>query len=90
MSMNYTKLNNSLKDLTDIKLRKISSFKPEDYDNEKNDGQTSERIDIYDLEQDDLFLKVVITSDSYGDEKGITSIQFVKPIIKSITDYQSV
>ncbi len=88
--MDYTKLNKDLKNLQDIKLKKVSSFVPDDYEEEKHDGEESERIDIYDLGQEGLFLKVITTSDSYGTELGVSSIQFVKPVTRPVTQYEPV
>ena len=88
--MDYTKLNKDLKNLQDIKLKKVSSFVPDDYNEEKDDDKESERIDIYDLGQEGLFLKVITTSDSYGTELGVSSIQFVKPVTRPVTQYEPV
>lgn len=88
--MDYTKLNKDLKNLQDIKLKKVSSFVPDDYNEEKDDDKESERIDVYDLGQEGLFLKVITTSDSYGTELGVSSIQFVKPVTRPVTQYEPV
>ncbi len=88
--MNYKLINEALKDLRNIKLSKVSTFESEDFYEEKGQSEEGERIDIYDLKMDNLYLKVVTSSDSYGNENGVTSIQFVKPITKQVTDYEPI
>lgn len=45
---------------------------------------------VYDLGQENLFLKIVAKTDSYGYNEHLTSIQFVKPVIKQITDFEQI
>ena len=44
---------------------------------------------IYDV-GDGLFLKETIKVDSYGNEPELTELQFVQPVTKTITDYQTI
>ncbi len=39
---------------------------------------------------DDVFVKIRIKTDSYGENESIVGIQFVKPVVKSVTDYEKV
>lgn len=54
-------------------------------------GEYNEIIKLYKISSiKDVLLKVVYTTDSYGDARRITSIQFVKPIKKEITTYEKI
>ena len=88
--MNYKKLNEIFKNINNITLTNVSSSQSENFYREKDQGEEGEQIDIYDLGFDSMFLKVITTSDSYGGELGVTSIQFVKPIVKQVTDFEPV
>ena len=45
---------------------------------------------VYDLKQDSLFLKIVIHTDSYGNNEYLNRIEFVKPVIREVTDFQTI
>ena len=45
---------------------------------------------VYDINKDGIFVKVVTECDSYENNESITSIQFVKPMVKTVTDYESI
>ncbi len=44
---------------------------------------------IYDV-GDGLFLKETIRVDSYGNEPELTELQFVQPVTRTITDYETI
>jgi hypothetical protein len=44
---------------------------------------------IYDV-GDGLFLKETIRVDSYGNEPELTELQFVQPVTKTVTDYETI
>ncbi len=88
--MNYKKLNEVFKNLRNIKLKKVSTTQSDNFYEEKNQGEEGERIDVYELGFDDLFIKITTVSDSYGNNESIDSIQFVKPIVKQVTDFEPV
>ena len=88
--MDYKKLNEVFKNLRNIKLEKVSTNQSDNFYQEKHQGEEGERIDIYELGFDDLFLKVVTVSDSYGNNELIDSIQFVKPILKQVKDFEPI
>lgn len=69
---------------------KVLDEKPSTYHEEKYQGTEDTRIEIWDLHQDNLLVKLDYTTDSYGDNERLTNIQFVKPITKSVTDYESI
>ena len=88
--MNYKQLNEVFKSLRNIKLKKVSTNQSDNFYSEKNQGDEGVRIDVYELGFDVLYLKVTTISDSYGDNESIDSIQFVKPIVKQVTDFEPV
>ena len=45
---------------------------------------------VFDLNRDSLFLKIVLHTDSYGDNEFLHKIEFVKPVIKEVTDFQTI
>jgi len=90
--MKLEKINNILSNISNIGsskgLTKISSDIPSDYYEEKYLDGSSNKVEIYDIGEESIFLKVVTQSDSYGDNEHIISIQFVKPIEKEIEIYE--
>lgn len=53
-----------------------------------NDGEyRPSTTNIYDV-GNGLFLKETIRVDSYGNEPELTELQFVQPVVKTVTDYQ--
>lgn len=87
--MDINQINNVLSDLSEYHLErtytKVATDEPNDYYSE---GEDSTKTDIYKLNIEDWHLKVSTTRDSYGDNPTVTSIKFVKPVIKQITDFE--
>lgn len=55
-----------------------------------NDGEyRPSTTNIYDV-GDGLFLKETIKVDSYGENEEITELQFVQPVTKTVTDYETI
>lgn len=89
--MNYQKINEILGILDDKKPRYmtlLSSNQSSDYYKEKNQGEEGLKVDIYDIDEQDIFLKVCYSSDSYGCGEKITAISFVTKQTKEITIYE--
>jgi uncharacterized protein (UPF0264 family) len=56
----------------------------------ENDGEyRPSTTNIYDV-GDGLFLKETIKVDSYGNEPELTELQFVQPVSRTITDYETI
>ena len=56
----------------------------------ENDGEyRPSTTNIYDV-GDGLFLKETIRVDSYGNEPELTELQFVQPVTRTITDYETI
>ena len=61
------------------------------YDGEGMQGDSSEIHEIYDMGlKDGLFVKLVINTDSYGDNEYVDNVQFVQGKEKTITVYEYV
>lgn len=90
--MDYKKLNEMLKDLN--KLRNSSKMveKPvvKDLNGREEQGESSEIYEIYPTDEKDIFIRLTINSDSYGDNEFVNGIEFVSPIQRQVTNYESV
>ena len=58
-------------------------------DNSNGYEDSSTEVKVCKLSEE-LFIKFKITSDSYGDNEQITSIQFVKPKVVTVTHFEPV
>lgn len=92
--MNLDKINQLLSDIDNMSsnksVKRISIDKPEGYGEEQYDGNELQKIEIFDIDEDNVFLKVVTSIDSYGERERITSIQFVKPVKKEVIVYDTI
>lgn len=90
--MDYKKINEVLSslDLYDLerKYTVVASVEA-NYGEETDQGENGKKEVILDLGFDGLFLKVCEETDSYGDDATITSIQFVKPKLVEVTNYEA-
>lgn len=83
MQIEIKKLNEILSKIQNFEgtYRKVAS--------ESNGEYQPSTTTIYDV-GDGLFLKEVIWVDSYGENSEITELQFVQPISKNITEYETI
>ena len=93
--MNYKLINEALKDISALrwkhpKFKKVSDSKVDNLRGGESQGEYDELIEVYSLGEDDLHLKLVLRTDSYGYNEYVHSIQIVKPIVKQVTDFESV
>jgi hypothetical protein len=93
--MNYKLINEALNDIPTLrwkhpKFKKVSDSKVDNLRGEERQGEYDEIVEIYSLGEDDLHLKLVLRTDSYGDNESIHSVQIVKPITKQITDFEPI
>jgi len=79
--MDYKKINEALRDISAIRNKKA-------VETVKTDEDTTD--EVYPSEIEDVFIKLTVTTDSYGDNEKITSIQFVSPVTKNITNYEPI
>ena len=80
--MNYKKINEKLKDFNLIRNgQKIESKSP--------DGEEYENgYEIYKLD-DDIYVRLEIYEDSYGDNEAVVGIQFIKPKVVTVTEFET-
>lgn len=92
MNLTIKQVNDILSNLDKYNLRAKYSLvleqEPEDYYEEKYQGEESKKTEIYKLGIDDLHLKLERQTDSYGDNESLVSIKFVRPIVKQVTDFE--
>jgi hypothetical protein len=80
--MDYTKLNAKLAKLNSLRRGSpLAKTEPSEDD--------STWIEVYPFDED-VCIKLTLKVDSYGENEFITGIQFVKPVVKSVTDYVNV
>ena len=83
-------MNIEIKKVNEV-LSKIGNFssKYKSVAKESDGEYRPSTTNIYDV-GDGLFLKETIKVDSYGNEPELTELQFVQPVTKTITDYQTI
>ena len=85
--MNLTQINEILKDF--YTLRRMKAIEVEVV-NAGEDGAEGLSYEVYKLPNSDIYVKLRITTDSYGDEKQVAGIEFVEPIQKTVTQFKSI
>ena len=93
--MNYKLINEALENIPNLrynhkKFKKVSDSKIDNLRGEQRQGEYDELIEIYSLGEDDLHIKLTLRTDSYGYNEFVHSIQIVKPIQKTITDFEPI
>jgi len=87
--MDYKQLNKLFKNFKNLErtYKKVASSQDKNYYEEKDQGETGEKVEVFDIQIDGMYLQVTTKSDSYGDNETVSSMQFVQPITKEVTDY---
>ena len=85
--MSYQLINEALKDIPDLRY---SHNKFNRVTKEIREDEYNETTEVYSLGEDDLHIKIVLRSDSYGDNESVHSVQIVKPVVKQVTDFETV
>lgn len=92
--MDYKLINEALLDISALrygkKFSRVLDSKIDNLRGGESQGDYDELIEVYSLGKDDLHIKLVLRTDSYGDNEFVHSIQIVKPIVKQITDFEPV
>lgn len=95
MNLELSILNTILADLDDFryknksKLKQTNVVKEIDGDGEQNESGLS--FEVYPFPGiENLYVKLRITTDSYGDNEAVTGIEFVKPTEKVVTVYEKI
>ncbi len=91
-NLSIEQINDILSDLSESCLKRkyslVASEQPDNYYEEKYQGETITKYEIYRLGIDDLHLRIERQTDSYGDSETIYSLKIVKPIVKTVTDFE--
>lgn len=85
--MDYKLINEILKDLSRIQYSNEFSVVT---DSSNIEGDYEEFIRVYRYKDTDIFIKITTSTDSYGYNEGIRSVQFVKPVVKQVTDFETI
>jgi hypothetical protein len=90
--MDFKQLNELLKDLHELRNSKnlISQDVIHKIDGEGDMGEEGVSFEVYKIPVDNLYIRLKITTDSYGDNEQISGIEFVQPIEKTIQTFQAV
>lgn len=93
--MELKQINEVLQDLSQHtlqnKFKLVESNEPRNYWWEKNQGDTSTKTEIYEVDKDKkVFLKVVRQTDSYGDNESVVGISFVTPKEVKVTAFEAI
>ena len=81
--MDYRKINDILRDIGSLRNKKIETIQPQ-YEGD------SIHYEICSTDKDDIFVKIQISTDSYGGSESITGIEFVKPVEKRVYNYEPI
>ena len=91
--MNYALLNQALSDIAElrrgIKYPKVLNTMIDNLEGGSAQGEYDEYIEVYSLGEN-IYLKLVLITDSYGDNEQLNSIQLVKPIERLVTDFETI
>lgn len=66
----------------------IIEHRPDNYDEDKNSGEEGSRIEVRTTKIPGTFVRIEYHSDSYGDNEALHSLKLVKPVTKTVTDYE--
>lgn len=82
-------INEALSNINELrygkKFKKVISDRKSEGEYE---GSYEELVEIYALGFEDYHLKLTLRTDSYGDNEFVHSVKIVKPIVKTITDFE--
>jgi len=91
--MDYSKVNKMLENL--LALRNQKPYQKDVLKEIKNPdgGQGEEGLthEFYEVKgEENLFIRLTITTDSYGDNESIQGVQFVRPKEKTVTVFETI
>ena len=90
--MNYKQLNDCLKNLNSLRNsgKRIERIIEKELDGEGSQGEEGVSYEVYKLPIENVFIKLKITTDSYGNNEHVAGIEFVTPKEKTITSYEPI
>ena len=92
MELNLSEINKILKDLDKLRNGKaIQTDVVKEVNGEySNQGEEGLSYEVYRTSIDGIFVRLKITTDSYGDNESISGVEFVKPEQKMVTVYEKI
>lgn len=93
--MNYKLINEQLSDIDALRSNQKKRISKEiiyEVNGENGEqGQEGLAYEFFDIGlEDGVVLKMTITTDSYGDNETVSGIEFVKPIKKEVTVFETI
>lgn len=92
--MSYSVINEALSDIESLrynkKFKKVSDDIVDNLRGDERQGEYNEIIEVYSLGVEDLHIKLTLRTNSYGYDEAVHSIQIVKPVVKQVTDFETV
>lgn len=86
--MELSKINALLSNLDDTDRTKLEFVEKRDVTTHMGDESVYEKLYNV-IGEDGLYLKITYSTDSYGEGEYIRSIQFVKPVQKTVTVFET-
>lgn len=90
--MSYELINEALSNIPQLrygkKFQKVASNIVDNLRGGESQGDYDEIIEIYSLGVDNLHIKLELRTDSYGENEFVHAIKIVKPVVKTITDFE--
>jgi len=73
------------------KWTKVSEKVSKEIEGEGEQGEEGEATEVYQSKlYPSIYVKFELRTDSYGDNEHVIGVQFVKPIIKEVTDFEPI
>lgn len=92
MDLTISQVNHILEDLDTYNLSRkftlVIEEESDSYERELSQGEEGTKTSVFKLGIEDLHLKVVEVTDSYGDYKGVSSLKIVRPVVKQVTNFE--
>ena len=90
--MNYQLLNKYLKNFNYLRNGNTLIKKQiiRDISREGSQGDSNLSYEIYKLPETEVYIKLEINSDSYGDNEFVAGVEFVKPVEKVVTRFETI
>ncbi len=92
--MSLKVINEALTDIEELrqgrKFTKVLNSLIDNLRGREEQGEYNEIIEVYSLGVDDLHIKLTLRTNSYGYDEVVHSIQVVKPVVKQVTDFETI
>src|SRR5208283_1660296 len=90
--MNYRQLNEALKNLNSLRNsgKRVERVIEKEIGEESSQGDEGISYEVYKSPVEGIFIKLKITTDSYGNNDHVAGIEFVTPKEKTVTSYEPI